>query len=86
MAYDASGFHKSERKLADEGRAVRLHAGAPRDVRRDRRRSYPPEQRKSAVLAALYLVQEQQGYLTAQRRCGTSPSCSAARRPTSRTS
>jgi NADH-quinone oxidoreductase E subunit len=26
---------------------------------------YPPEQRKSAVLAALYLVQEQQGYLTA---------------------
>ena len=26
---------------------------------------YPPERRKSAVLAALYLVQEQQGYLTA---------------------
>src|SRR5205823_3395463 len=26
---------------------------------------YPPEQRKSAVLAALYLVQEQQGSLTA---------------------
>ena len=26
---------------------------------------YPPEQRKSAVLAALYLVQDQQGYLTA---------------------
>ena len=28
---------------------------------------YPPEQRKSAVLPALYLVQEQQGYITAQR-------------------
>jgi NADH-quinone oxidoreductase E subunit len=27
--------------------------------------NYPPERRKSAVLAALYLVQEQQGYLTA---------------------
>ena len=26
---------------------------------------YPPERRKSAVLAALYLVQDQQGYLTA---------------------
>jgi NADH-quinone oxidoreductase E subunit len=26
---------------------------------------YPPDQKRSAVLAALYLVQEQQGYLTA---------------------
>jgi NADH-quinone oxidoreductase E subunit len=26
---------------------------------------YPPDRRRSAVLAALYLVQEQQGYLTA---------------------
>ena len=36
-------------------------------------RAYPPEQKRSAMLAALYLAQDQQGYLTAQRRCGTSP-------------
>jgi NADH-quinone oxidoreductase E subunit len=58
------GWHKSERKFADEGapfaftpeRAAQLEEICSK---------YPPEQRKSAVLAALYLVQEQQGYLTA---------------------
>jgi NADH-quinone oxidoreductase E subunit len=58
------GLHKSERRLADEGpaftftpdRAARLEEICGK---------YPPEQRKSAVLAALYLAQEQQGYLTA---------------------
>ncbi|HWK09540.1 MAG TPA: NADH-quinone oxidoreductase subunit NuoE [Vicinamibacterales bacterium] len=58
------GWHKSERKLVDEGqpftftpeRAAKLEEICGK---------YPPEQRKSAVLAALYLVQEQQGYLTA---------------------
>ena len=59
------GWHKSERELLDEGRAVRLHAGARGASSKRSARKYPPEQRKSAVLAALYLVQEQQGYLTA---------------------
>jgi NADH-quinone oxidoreductase E subunit len=63
MAYD-DRFHKSERKLVDEG---------PPFVFTPERRAkldeilthYPPERKRSAVLAALYLVQEQQGYLTA---------------------
>jgi NADH-quinone oxidoreductase E subunit len=63
MMYDQR-FQKSERKLADEG--------APFAFTPDRRRTldeivakYPPDRKRSAVLAALYLVQEQQGYLTA---------------------
>jgi NADH-quinone oxidoreductase E subunit len=58
------GWHKSERTLTEEGpsfaftpdRAAKLEEICGK---------YPPEQRKSAVLAALYLAQEQQGYLTA---------------------
>ena len=63
MMYDQR-FQKSERKLADEG--------APFTFTPERRRTlddivakYPPDRKRSAVLAALYLVQEQQGYLTA---------------------
>jgi NADH-quinone oxidoreductase subunit E len=63
MAYDAT-FHKSARRLEDEGPAfaytpenqARLDAIVKR---------YPPDQRRSAVLPALYLVQAQQGYVTA---------------------
>jgi NADH-quinone oxidoreductase E subunit len=58
------GFQKSERVL--------LHTGEPFAYTPERAAQleeicgkYPPERRKSAVLAALYLVQEQQGYLTA---------------------
>jgi len=58
------GFQKSDRVLMEKGepftytpeRAAKLEEICGR---------YPPEQRKSAVLAALYLVQEQQGYITA---------------------
>ena len=63
MMYDQR-FQKSERKLADEG--------APFTFTPERRRKldeivskYPADRKRSAVLAALYLVQEQQGYLTA---------------------
>jgi NADH-quinone oxidoreductase E subunit len=63
MAYDER-FHRSERQLVDEGppftftpeRRARLD---------DMLTKYPPDRRRSAVLAALYLVQEQSGYLTA---------------------
>jgi len=63
MAYDAT-FHRSARKLEDEG---------PPFVYSPENRArfdliitrYPPEQRRSAVLPALYLAQHQQGYITA---------------------
>jgi NADH-quinone oxidoreductase subunit E len=63
MMYDQR-FQKSERKVADEG--------PPFAFTPERRAQldeilakYPANQKKSAVLAALYLVQDQIGYLTA---------------------
>ena len=63
MAYDAT-FHKSSRTLEDEG--------PPFEYTPERRarfdeiiRRYPPDRRRSAVLPALYLAQDQQGYITA---------------------
>jgi NADH-quinone oxidoreductase subunit E len=63
MAYGAT-FHKSARELEDEG---------PPFVYTPERRArfdevvtrYPPDRRRSAVLPALYLAQDQQGYITA---------------------
>ena len=64
MVYDPARFQKSERKFAEEG--------PPFTLTPDRRAKldeiltkYPSNQKRSAVLAALYLVQEQQGYITA---------------------
>jgi NADH-quinone oxidoreductase subunit E len=63
MMYDQR-FQKSERKVADEGPAFTFTP--ERRAQLDEIISkYPPEQKRSAVLAALYLVQDQQGYLTA---------------------
>ena len=64
MPYGSQDFQRSERTLVAEGepftftpdRAAKLEEICSK---------YPPEQRKSAVLAALYLVQEQQQYITA---------------------
>jgi NADH-quinone oxidoreductase subunit E len=63
MAYGAT-FHKSSRQLEDEGPAFAYTAEnrARFDVIVQR---YPPENRRSAVLPALYLAQYQQGYITA---------------------
>jgi NADH-quinone oxidoreductase E subunit len=58
------GWHKSERELLEEGPAFAFTAERAA-VLEEMCGNYPPEQRKSAVLAALYLAQEQQGYLTA---------------------
>ena len=64
MLYDPQRFHKSERKVADEGPPFALTP--ERRAQLDQLLTkYPPDQKRSAVLAALYLVQEQQGYLTA---------------------
>ena len=63
MSYDER-FHRSERTLLADGDAF---AFTPeRRAKLDELLTkYPPERKRSAVLAALYLVQEQQGYLTA---------------------
>src|SRR5260370_4555555 len=63
MAYGAT-FHKSARALEDEGPPFAYTAAnrARFDVIVQR---YPPENRRSAVLPALYLAQHQQGYITA---------------------
>jgi NADH-quinone oxidoreductase E subunit len=64
MVYEPDRFHQSERKLADEGEPFTFTA--ERRARLDELLTrYPPERKRSAVLAALYLAQEQQGYLTA---------------------
>jgi NADH-quinone oxidoreductase subunit E len=63
MAYGAT-FHKSARALEEEG--------APFEYTAENRATfdeiilrYPSDRRRSAVLPALYLVQYQQGYITA---------------------
>ena len=63
MDYAPARFHRSERKLADAGEAFAYtpenQAKFDENVTR-----YPADQRKSAILYALYLVQQQQGYIT----------------------
>jgi NADH-quinone oxidoreductase E subunit len=63
MAYDAA-FHKSAREFEDEGPPFvytpENRARFDQIVQR-----YPPDRRRSAVLPALYLAQQQQGYITA---------------------
>jgi NADH-quinone oxidoreductase E subunit len=63
MDYDAR-FHKSERKIVDEG-APFTFTPERRAKLDDTLTKYPPDRKRSAILEALYLVQEQQGYLTA---------------------
>ena len=63
MVYDPDRFQKSERQVVDEGPPFALTP--ERRAQLDAIISkYPPDRKRSAVLAALYLVQEQQGYLT----------------------
>jgi NADH-quinone oxidoreductase subunit E len=64
MEYSPVRFHKSERRLAEPGGEFRYtpenQAKFDENVSR-----YPPDQRKSAILYALYLAQHQNGgYLT----------------------
>jgi NADH-quinone oxidoreductase subunit E len=63
MAYGAT-FHRSSRQLTEPGEPF---AYTPERLARfeDIVRRYPADQRRSAVLPALYLVQDQQGYITA---------------------
>jgi len=63
MDYGA-GFHQSERALLEEGPPF-AYTPERRAKLEEIAKRYPPERRKSAILAALYLAQEQQGYITA---------------------
>jgi len=64
MEYAPARFHRSERKLAERGGEFAFtrenQAKFDENVKR-----YPPDRRKSSILFALYLAQEQQGYITA---------------------
>ena len=56
-------FHRSERKLAEPGERF-TYTAAHQAAFDDLVTHYPPEQRKSAILYALFLVQKQQGYIS----------------------
>jgi len=79
MEYAPARFHKSERTLAEPGGEFTYtpenQAKFDENVQR-----YPPDQRKSAILYALYLAQHQQGYLTraAMRHVAGQIGCTAA--------
>ena len=63
MAYGAT-FHKSSRTLTEPGEPFE-YTPENRVRFEDTVKRYPASQRRSAVLPALYLVQHQQGYITA---------------------
>jgi NADH-quinone oxidoreductase subunit E len=79
MDYAPAAFHRSQRQLAEPGEPF---AYTPENQARfdELVTHYPPEQRKSAILYALYLVQAQQGYITGQsmRFVATQIGCTAA--------
>jgi NADH-quinone oxidoreductase E subunit len=64
MEYAPARFHRSERKLPEPGEPFTYTAENQAKLNQVVAR-YPPDRRKSAILYALYLVQNQQGYITA---------------------
>ena len=63
MEYDRAKFQKSERRTVPDGPPFSLTPERRKELDEILTR-YPPDRKQSAVLAALYLVQDQQGYLT----------------------
>ena len=61
---DYATFHQSARKLEDEGPPF-VYTPENRARFDEIITRYPPDRRRSAVLPALYLVQQQHGYITA---------------------
>ena len=59
------GHHRSERVLAERG-APFAYTPENRARLEEIAARYPPERRRSAILPALYLAQQQQGYITAE--------------------
>lgn len=64
VPYGTPEFHRSQRAVLDEG-PVFTFTPANRAKLEEICNRYPPERRRSAILSALYFVQEQQGYITA---------------------
>ena len=64
---DESGLHRSRRDLPDAGDAGEPFTFTPANRARleEIAGHYPPERRRSAIIPALYLVQQQQGHITA---------------------
>jgi NADH-quinone oxidoreductase subunit E len=73
------GHHQSARALPEEGPAF-VYTADNRAKLETICARYPADQRKSAILAALYLAQHQQGYITqnAMRHVAEAIGCSAA--------
>jgi len=65
MDYAPAKFHKSERKLADAGEPFQ-YTPENQKIFDEIVTHYPPDRRRSAILYALYLVQDQQGYISRQ--------------------
>ncbi|NOT43996.1 MAG: NADH-quinone oxidoreductase subunit NuoE [Acidobacteria bacterium] len=63
MEYAPARFHKSERVLADDGETF-AYTPERQQAFDEVVTRYPADRRKSAVLFALYLVQQQQGYVS----------------------
>jgi NADH-quinone oxidoreductase subunit F len=63
MPYRTAEWHRSQRKTLPDGPEFQF-TKENRQRFEDFAAHYPPEHRKAAVLHALYLVQEQQGYIT----------------------
>jgi NADH-quinone oxidoreductase subunit F len=63
MPYQTAEWHRSQRKTLPEGPEFQF-SEENRQRFEDFAAHYPPQHRKAAVLHALYLVQEQQGYIT----------------------
>jgi NADH-quinone oxidoreductase E subunit len=64
LPYGTPEFHRSQRAVLDEGPAFTFTAENRAKLEEICSR-YPADRRRSAILAALYFVQEQQGYITA---------------------
>ena len=64
MEYAPARFHRSERKLPEPGEPFTYTPENQAKFNQVVAR-YPPDRRKSAILYALYLVQNQLGYITA---------------------
>jgi NADH-quinone oxidoreductase E subunit len=80
MEYAPLRFQKSERRLADEGETF-AYTPENQATFDELVTHYPPDQRKSAILYALYLAQTQNGgYLTgaAMRHVAQQIGCTAA--------
>jgi NADH-quinone oxidoreductase subunit F len=79
MPYGTGEWHRSQRKTLPEGPEFQY---TPENRQRFEAFAahYPPEFRQSAILHALYLVQEQQGYVSANaaRHVGEVIGCSTA--------